>query len=71
VNPAEVSPDVKQQRMKEFMSLLPLTIELAGLPRSSTDRLFSTDQMEARVITIRLAYKLARNMVREVGDQGI
>jgi hypothetical protein len=71
VNPAEVSPDVKQQRMKEFMSLLPLTLELAGLPKSPADRLLTSDQMEARVITVRIAYKLARNMVREIGDQGI
>ena len=64
----DVSPEVKQQRMKEFMSLLPLTIELAGLPKCHPDRLFTNDQMEARITSIRMAYKLARQLVREVGE---
>lgn len=64
----DVSPEVKQQRMKEFMSLLPLTIELAGLPKCHPDRLFTNDQLEARITSIRMAYKLARQLVREVGE---
>lgn len=66
--PDDASPEVKQTRMKEFMQLLPLTIELAGLPPAGPAQLFSTDQMEARIMTIRNAYKLARQFLREVGE---
>ena len=64
----DIRPEIKQTRMKEFMQLLPLTIELAGLPQAGPAQLFSTDQMEARVMTIRNAYKLARQFLREVGE---
>jgi hypothetical protein len=62
---------MKQARMKEFMQLLPLTLELAGLPKCHPDRLFTTDQLEARVTTVRMAYKLARQLVRDVGESGV
>lgn len=62
------TPEVKQARMKEFMSLLPLTIELAGLAPAPADRLFTADQMEARATTIRMAYKIARQLVKEIGN---
>ena len=65
-----LSPDVRQQRMKEFMSLLPLTLELAGLPKCEVGRLFNEGQMEVRVISIRNAYKLARSVLKEVGEGG-
>lgn len=64
----DASPELKQTRMREFMQLLPLTIELAGLPPAGPGQLFSNDQMEARVMVIRNAYKLARQFLREVGD---
>ncbi len=68
---SEVTPDVKQARMTEFMKLLPLTIDLAGLPRSSEERLYTADQIEARVMSVRAAYKLARTLLKEVGDGGV
>ena len=43
---------------------MPLTISLAGLP-TSEHRLYSEEQIEARAITVRLAYKVARNVARE------
>lgn len=64
----EDTPEVKQARMKEFMSLLPLTVELAGLPPAHPDRVFTNDQLEARGTTIRMAYKIARQLVKEVGN---
>ena len=64
----EATPEVKQQRMREFLQLLPLTLELAGLPKAHPDRLLNSDQMEARVLNIRTAYKLARTMLREIGE---
>jgi hypothetical protein len=53
-----------QQKYRQFLDLMPLTISLAGLP-TSEHRLYSEDQIEARAITVRLAYKVARNLARE------
>jgi hypothetical protein len=53
-----------QQKYRAFLDLLPLTISLAGLPPSE-HRLFSEDQIEARAITMRLAYKVAKNLAKE------
>jgi hypothetical protein len=64
----ENTPEMKQARMKEFMSLLPLTMNLAGLPHAQLGTMFSEGQMEVRVITIRNAYKLARALVKEIGE---
>ena len=65
-----VGPDVKQARMTEFLKLLPLTVEIAGLPDAAPNSLYTPDQMEARAMNIRMAYKLARNMVKEIGEAG-
>jgi hypothetical protein len=64
----EKSTDARQQRMKEFMSMLPLTIELAGLAKAAPGTLFNDGQMEARIISIRNAYKLARQLLKEIGE---
>ena len=53
-----------QQKYRQFLDLLPLTISLAGLP-TSEGRLFSEDQIEARAITVRAAYRVARNTAKE------
>ena len=53
-----------QQKYRQFLDLLPLTISLAGLP-ASEGRLFSEEQMEARGITIRAAYRVARTVAKE------
>jgi hypothetical protein len=58
--------DRQQQKAREFMSLLPLTIELAGLPRSETGRYYTEGQIEARATTIRAAYKIARQVIQDV-----
>lgn len=60
------SPDRAQQKVSEFMKLLPLTIELAGLPRSEHGKYFSENQIDARATTIRAAYKAARQIVLEI-----
>jgi hypothetical protein len=44
--------------------LLPLTIALAGLPPSE-GRLFGEDQIEGRGITVKVAYRVARNVAKE------
>lgn len=58
--------DRQQAKMREFMSLLPLTIELAGLPHAEPGRYFTEGQMEVRVIAIKNAFKLARQILIDV-----
>ena len=53
-----------QQKYRQFLDLLPLTISLAGLP-TSEGRLYNEEQIDARGMTIRAAYRVARNVARE------
>ena len=53
-----------QQRYRQFLDLMPLTIALAGLPTSEL-RLYSEDQIEARAMTVKAAYRVARNTAKE------
>ena len=64
----ETTPELRQARMKEFMSLLPLTMELAGRPKAQLGTIFNEGQMEVRVMNIRSAFKLARALVKEIGE---
>lgn len=61
-----VDPDRQQAKMKEFMSLLPLTLDLAGLARSEPGKVFNEGQMEARAMAVKNAYKLARQIVIDI-----
>ncbi len=58
------SPTDLQQKYRQFLDLMPLTLALAGLPTSET-RLYGEEQLEARAITVRVAYKVARNLAKE------
>ncbi len=53
-----------QQKYRQFLDLLPLTLSLAGLPHSE-GRLYGEEHIEARAITVRIAYKVARNLAKE------
>ena len=53
-----------QQKYRQFLDLLPLTVALAGLPPSE-GRLFGEDQIEARGITMKAAYRVARAVAKE------
>jgi hypothetical protein len=53
-----------QQKYRQFLDLLPLTITLAGLPPSE-GRLFGEEQIEARAITLKAAYRVARTVAKE------
>lgn len=55
-----------QRRYKEFMDLLPLTLNLAGLPQSESGRYYSQEQIETRLSSIKYAYKASRTLVREL-----
>jgi hypothetical protein len=61
--------DRQQQKINEFMRLLPLTIEIAGMPKSELGRNFNSDQMEVRANSIRTAYKIARQVVLEIASK--
>ena len=63
-NPATTAAD-QQRRYREFLDLLPLALNLAGLPASEGTRYYSEEQMELRVNTLRHAYKFAKLMARE------
>jgi len=58
--------DRQQQKVREFMSLLPLTLELAGLPRAEAGRYYNEGQIDARSTTIKTAYKVARQLLLDV-----
>jgi hypothetical protein len=66
-----VSNELKQSRMTEFLKLLPLTLELAGLPKADPNRPFTSDQIEGRVMSIRTAYRAAHALVKKIGEEGI
>ncbi len=53
-----------QQKYRQFLDLLPLTVALAGLP-TSEGRLYSEEQIEARAMTVRAAYRVARSTAKE------
>ena len=56
----------QQQKVREFMSLLPLTLAVAGLPDADPGRYFNEGQLDARATAIRAAYKVARQIIVEV-----
>jgi len=56
----------QQQKAKEFMSLLPLTLAVAGLPEAEPGKHFTESQLEARATTLRIAYKVARQIIVDV-----
>jgi hypothetical protein len=60
------SPDRQQQKVREFMSLLPLTLAIAGLPECEPGKLFNEGQMDARMTSLKTAYKIARQIVLEI-----
>lgn len=58
--------DRQQQKVNDFMRLLPVTVALAGLPDCEPGNHFTEMQMEARAETLRIAYKAARKLLLEV-----
>jgi hypothetical protein len=58
--------DRPQQKINEFLRLLPLTEVIAGLPDSELGRHFNDGQMELRVAALRNAYKFARQLILEI-----
>ena len=63
---ATESADRQQQRVREFMSLLPLTVAISGLSEAPHGTHLSEGQMEARATSIKTAYKVARQIILDV-----
>ncbi len=59
-----------KRRYREFLDLLPLTIEIAGLATNSSPRSFTSEQMEARAQVLSSAFKLAKQVVRDAIKTG-
>jgi hypothetical protein len=58
--------DRQQQKVQEFLRLMPLTLAVAGLPSAESGRHLNEGQMEARATTIRAAYKIARQVILDI-----
>ena len=56
----------QQMKVKEFMQLLPLTMEIAGLPRVAEGKYYSEGQMENRAANLKQAYKTARALILDI-----
>ena len=54
------------RRYKEFIDLLPLKLALAGLPASEPGKYYTSEQIEARLFTVRHAYRASRQLAREL-----
>ena len=54
-----------KQKYREFLDLMPMTLALAGLPQSEAGKYYTEEQIEARLFTIKHAYKAARQVARE------
>jgi len=59
----------QQQKINEFMRLLPLTVEIAGLAQSQPGTHLNEGQMEVRGNDIRQAYKVARQLVIDIASK--
>ena len=55
-----------QQKQREFISLLPLIKEIAGLANVEVGKYFNEGQMDARMHALLNAYKVARQLMMEV-----
>ncbi|MBW3542577.1 MAG: hypothetical protein KY476_20125 [Planctomycetes bacterium] len=55
----------QQRRYREFIDLMPLTLSIAGLPSSEQGRYYTEEQIQARLFTLRHAWKAARQLARE------
>jgi hypothetical protein len=58
--------DQQRRNVSEFMQMLPLTLAIAGLPDAEAGRHFNEGQMDVRATTIRNAYKVARQLLKDV-----
>ncbi len=58
--------DQQRRNIAEFMQLLPVTLAIAGLPDSEPGKHFNEGQLDVRATMIRNAYKVARQLIKDV-----
>lgn len=58
--------NAQQQKQREFMSILALTVEIAGLPALEPGKYHTEGQMEARATSLKTAYKFARQLLMDI-----
>ena len=58
------NPSDLQQKYRQFLDLMPLTLALAGLPVSE-GRLFLEEQIEGRAMVVRTAFRVAKATAKE------
>jgi hypothetical protein len=61
--------DRQQQKINEFLRLLPLTVEIAGLAQAAPGTHLNEGQMEVRGNTIKHAYKVARQVIVDIASK--
>jgi hypothetical protein len=62
----DAAADTRQVKYKEFMTLLPLTLAISGLPEAEHGKYFTDSQMENRAASLRAAYRIARQVIQDV-----
>jgi len=62
----DASFNQQQQKQREFMGLLSVTLAIAGLPNVEPGKYFTDGQLEARATSIRNAYKVARQLLIDI-----
>lgn len=65
----EAAASAQQQKIREFMGLMPLTLAIAGLPPAQPGQYFNEGQLEARATALKSAYKMARQIVVDISKQ--
>ena len=58
--------ETMKRRYREFLDLMPLTLAIGGLPPSEGTFYFNAEQMEIRANTLAAAFKMARQMAKEI-----
>jgi hypothetical protein len=62
-------PQPNSQRLQQFLQLLPVIVEIAGLPRGEAGKYYNEDQMELRAQALRKAFRHARNLAQQVSAE--
>jgi hypothetical protein len=60
--------DRQQQKVTEFLRLLPLTTALAGLPNAAVGAYMNEGQLDSRAHALLSAYKVARQLLLDVAS---
>jgi hypothetical protein len=62
----DAGADRAQNKQREFMQLLPLTLAIAGLPEAEHGKYYNEGQLEVRANALKQAFKYARQLVIDV-----